>query len=58
MLGHRVVESLQTELPEGVARPSVETGAQCQGLVAAVEKVPDRTLRLRLETMLESARGR
>jgi hypothetical protein len=58
LLGHRVVESLRTELPEGAARPFAETDVQCQRLVAAVEKVPDTTLRLRLETMLESARGR
>ena len=58
VLGHRVVESLQTELPEGVAHPFVETDVQCRRLVTAVGKVPDRALRLRLETMLESARGR
>ena len=58
LLGHRVVESLRTELPEGAARPFAETDVQCQRLVAAAGKVPDTTLRLRLETMLGSARGR
>jgi rubrerythrin len=58
VLGHRIVESLRPELPEGVARPFAEMGTQCQRLVAAVEKVPDATLRLRLETMLGSANGR
>ncbi|HSB78169.1 MAG TPA: hypothetical protein VLM91_05250 [Candidatus Methylomirabilis sp.] len=58
LLGHRVVESLRTELPDGVARPFVETSVQCQRLVAAAEKVPDTTLRFRLETMLGGARGR
>lgn len=58
LLGHRVVESMRTELPEGAARPFVETDVQCQRLVAAAEKVPDTTLRLRLETMLGSAKAR
>jgi rubrerythrin len=58
LLGHRVVESLRSELPEGVARPFAKTDVQCQRLVTATEKVPDATLRLRLETMLGSARGR
>jgi rubrerythrin len=58
VLGHRIVESLRTELPEGVARPFVETDSQSQRLVAAVERVPDARLRLRLETMLGSAKGR
>lgn len=58
LLGHRVVESLRSELPEGAARPFAKTDVQCQRLVTAAEKVPDATLRLRLETMLGSARGR
>jgi hypothetical protein len=58
LLGHRVVESMRTELPEGAARPFVETDVQCQRLVAAAKKVPDTTLRVRLETMLGSAKGR
>jgi rubrerythrin len=58
LLGHRVVESLRTELPEGAARPFAETDVHCQRLVAAAEKVPDTMLRLRLETMLASAKGR
>ena len=58
VLGHRVVQSLRAELPEGAARPFLVTDDHRQRLVAAAEKVPDTTLRLRLETMLTSAKGR
>ena len=57
-LGHRIVQSLRSELPEGVARALLVAEAHCQRLVEVAEKVPDLTLRQRLETMLGSARGR
>jgi hypothetical protein len=57
-LGHRIVQSLRSELPEGAARPFAAADAPCQRLVEAAEKVPDLTLRQRLETMLGGARRR
>jgi hypothetical protein len=57
-LGHRLVQSLRSELPEGAARPFAAADAHCQRLVEAAGKVPDLKLRQRLETMLGSARGR
>jgi rubrerythrin len=57
-LGHRIVQSLRSELPEGAARPFAAAETHCQRLVEIAGKVPDLTLRQRLETMLGSARGR
>ncbi|MFB3820016.1 MAG: hypothetical protein ACE147_20350 [Candidatus Methylomirabilales bacterium] len=56
VLGHRLVQSLREELPEGAARPFLPADAPARRLVEAAGKVPDATLRQRLETML--ARGR
>jgi rubrerythrin len=57
-LGHRIVQSLRSELPEGAARPFATADAHCQRLAEAAGKVPDLRMRQRLETMLGSARGR
>jgi rubrerythrin len=57
-LGHRIVQSLRSELPEGAARPFIAADSHCQRLVEAAGKVPDLTLRQRLETMLGGAKGR
>jgi rubrerythrin len=57
-LGHRLIQSLRSELPEGAARPFTASANHCQRLVEAAEKVRDLTLRQRLETMLGGAKGR
>ncbi|MBI2117024.1 MAG: hypothetical protein HYT85_18360 [candidate division NC10 bacterium] len=57
-LGHRIVQSLRSELPEGAARPFIAGDTHCQRLVEAAGKVPDLHLRHRLETMLGGAKGR
>ena len=57
-LAHRILQSLRSELPEGAARPFAAEDDHCQRLVEAAGKVPDRTLRQRLETMLGGAKGR
>jgi hypothetical protein len=57
-LGHRIVQSMRLELPDGAARPFASGDPHCQRLVEAAEKVPDSTLRQRLETMLGGARRR
>jgi hypothetical protein len=57
-LGHRIIGSLRSELPEGAARPFAGADDHCQRLVQAAGKVPDLTLRQRLETMLGGAKGR
>jgi hypothetical protein len=57
-LGHRIVQSLHSELPEGAARPFTAANTHCQRLVEAAEKVPDLTVRQRLEAMLGGTRGR
>jgi hypothetical protein len=51
-LGHRLLQSMGAELPEGAARPFIATEAHCRRLVEAAEKVPDRLVRRRLEAML------
>ena len=57
-LGHRIVQSLRSELPEGAARPFIAGDAHCQRLVEAAGKVPDLQLRQRLETMVGGAKAR
>lgn len=56
VLGHRLVQSLHEELPEGAARPFLPADAPGRRLAEAAGRVPDATLRQRLETIL--ARGR
>ena len=51
-LGHRVLQSMGTELPEGALQHFLATAAHCRRLVEAAEKVPDRRVRRRLEAML------
>jgi rubrerythrin len=58
VLGHRVVQSVRTQVPEGAERTFVATEVLCQRLTAAAERVPDPGLRHRLEAMLAGARGR
>ncbi len=58
VLGHRVVQSVRTEVPEGAERSFVATEVLCQRLTVAAEKVPDPALRHRLEAMLAGAKGR
>jgi hypothetical protein len=57
-LGHRIVQSVQTELPEGAARPFLAPGDHHRRLVEAAGKVTNHRLRQRLESMLSSARVR
>jgi hypothetical protein len=57
-LGHRIVQSLRAELPDGAARPFAAAGAHRQRLLEAAWKIPDLALRQRLETMFGGARGR
>lgn len=57
VLGHRIVQSLRAELPDGAARPFAAVDAHCQRLVEAAEKLQDTRLRQRLETMLGGAKG-
>jgi hypothetical protein len=57
-LGHRIVESVRGELPEGAARPFLPPEDHHRRLVEAAGKVENRRLRQRLETMLSSARVR
>ncbi|MEK7219964.1 MAG: hypothetical protein AAB253_02130, partial [candidate division NC10 bacterium] len=57
-LGHRIVHSLRSELPEGAARPFIAADSHCQRLVEAAGKIPDLNLRQRLEAMLGGAKGR
>ena len=57
-LGHRIVQSLRSELPEGATRPFVAADAHCQRLVEAAGKVSDLALRQRLATMLGGVKGR
>jgi hypothetical protein len=57
-LGHRIVQSLRSELPEGAATSFTAAESHCQRLVEAARKVPNERLRQRLEAMLGSARGR
>jgi hypothetical protein len=52
VLGHRIVQSLRAELPEGAARPFVAMDAHCRRLAVAAERVPDGKMRRRLEAML------
>jgi len=57
-LGHRIVQSVRTELPEGAARPFLALEDHHRRLVEAAGKVTNDRLRQRLETMLGSARVR
>ena len=57
-LGHRIVQSVRTELPEGAARPFLALEDHHRRLVEAAGKVTNHRLRQRLETMLGSARVR
>ena len=57
-LGHRIVQSLRAELPDGAARPFAAADTHRQRLVEAAGKIPDLSLRQRLETMFGGARGR
>lgn len=57
-LGHRIVQSVRSELPDGAARPLLAAETHFQRLVEVAEKVPDLALRQRVETMWGSARGR
>ena len=57
-LGHRIVQSQHAELPEGAARPFAAAETHWQRLLEAAGKIPDSTVRQRLETMFEGARGR
>jgi len=57
-LAHRLIQSLRSELPEGVVGPVTASVNHRRRLVEAAEKVRDLTLRQRLETMPGSAKGR
>ena len=57
-LGHRIVDSVRTELPEGAARSFLTPEDHHRRLVTAARKVTNTRLRQRLETMLSSARVR
>jgi hypothetical protein len=56
VLGHRLVQSLREELPEGAARPVQPADAPPRRLAEAAGKLPDASLRQRLENIL--TRGR
>lgn len=58
VLGHRIVQSLRAELPDGAARPFTATDAHCQRLVEAAGKIPDAALKQRLELLLGDVKGR
>lgn len=58
VLGHRIVQSVRDELPEGAARPFAAQEAHCRRLVVAADRVADRRMRQRLETILAGAKGR
>ncbi|HTX54328.1 MAG TPA: hypothetical protein VMD08_13000 [Candidatus Baltobacteraceae bacterium] len=53
-LGHRVVQSVQTDLPEGTARSFAVMGAHYRRLAEAAACLQDQRLRQRLESMLTS----
>jgi hypothetical protein len=50
-LGHRVLQSMGAELPEGAAQHFLATAAHRRRLLGAAEKVPDRGVRRRLDAM-------
>jgi rubrerythrin len=58
VLGHRVVQSVRSEVPEGAERSFAASNALCQRLTVAAGKVSDLRLRHRLEAMLAGAKGR
>ncbi len=51
-LGHRIVQSIQTDLPEGTARSFAAMGAHYGRLAEAAGRVPDGRIRQRLESLL------
>ncbi len=53
-LGHRVVQSVQTDLPEGTARSFAVMGAHYRRLAEAAGRLQDARIRQRLESMLTS----
>lgn len=57
VLGHRLVQSMRDEVPEGAARPFIAVDRHCQRLADAAEKVPDPSLRQRIATILSAAKG-
>jgi hypothetical protein len=54
-LGHRIVQSLEADLPEGAARSFSTVGAHCRRLAEAADRVSDQKLRQRLESILGSS---
>lgn len=58
VLGHRIVQSIREELPEGAAQPFGAVDAHCQRLSVAAERVADGRMRQRLESMLAGGKGR
>ncbi len=58
VLGHRIVQSMRAQLPEGAARPFIDEDGHCRRLVEAAGELQDARLRQRLEALLSSARGR
>jgi hypothetical protein len=57
VLGHRLVQSLRGELPEGAAHPFVSPDNRCQRLVEAAQALPDARVHTRLQAMLAGAKG-
>jgi hypothetical protein len=53
-LGHRIVESLEADLPPGAGRTFSTLGAHHGRLMQAADRITDRKLRQRLESMLGS----
>lgn len=56
-LTHRVVQSLEADLPEGAARSFSAVDAHCRRLAETADRISDRKLRQRLEAMLGGFRG-
>jgi len=57
-LGHRIVQSVRPELPDGAARAFLAHEDHHRRLVQAAGKVTNHRVRQRLETLLGSARVR
>jgi hypothetical protein len=54
-LGHRIVQSLEADLPEGAVRSFSTLDAHCRRLAEAADRVSDHKLRQRLESMRGSS---
>ncbi len=56
-LGHRILQSLGADLPEGAARPFAATDAHRRRLAEAAGRISDRRIQRRLQAILGATRG-